>query len=84
MPSHVTGKPNAEQYCMRSADFKNVYGDCRLQSPDFTLKLQGCAKVFRVKLGLCNLGFPYTFLESFFITDHCHVFRFLVTCWSLP
>ena len=30
-------------------------------SPNFTLKLEGCAKVFRVKLGLCNLRFPYTF-----------------------
>ena len=65
-------------------DSKNVNGNSRLQSPNFTLKLQGCAKVFRVKLDLCNLGFPYTFLESLFITDHCHVFSFLVTCWSLP
>ena len=29
---HVTGKPNAEQYCMMSADSKNVYGNSRLQS----------------------------------------------------
>ena len=44
---------------MMSADSKNVYGNSRLQSPN--LKLQGCAEVFRVKLGLCNLRFPYTF-----------------------
>ena len=71
---------------MMSADSKNVYGNSRLQlqSPNSTLKLQGCAKVLRVKLGLCNLRFPYKLLESFFITDHCHVFSFLVTCWSLP
>ena len=31
-----------------SADSQNVYGNSRLQSPNFTLKLQGCAKVFRV------------------------------------
>ena len=55
MPSHVMGKPNAEQYCMMSADSKNVYGDSRLQSPNFTLKLQGCAKV---KLGLCISRVP--------------------------
>ena len=65
---------------MDPGDYKNVYGTPRLQRPNFTLKLQGCAKVFRVKLGLCNLGFPYTFLESSFITDHCHVFSLLVTC----
>ena len=65
MPSHVTGKPNAEQYCMMSADSKNVYGNSRLQSPNLTLKLQGSAKVFTVKLSLWNLGFPFTFLESF-------------------
>ena len=51
----------------------------KIPRPNFTLKLQGCAKVFRVKLGLYNLGFPYTFLESFIITDHWHVFSFLVT-----
>ena len=45
-------------------DSKNVNGNSRLQSPNFTLKLQGCAKVFRVILGLCNLGLPYTFLPA--------------------
>ena len=69
---------------MDTGDSKNVFGTPRLQRPNFTLKPQGCGKVFIVKLGLCNLGFPYTFLESLFITDHCHVFSFLVTCWSLP
>ena len=44
----------------------------------------GLFNIFRVKLSLSNLGFPYTFLESLIITEHCHVVRFLVTFWSLP
>ena len=37
-----------------------------------------------MKFGLCNLGFPYTFLESTGIIQHCYVFSFLGTYLPLP
>ena len=51
-----------------SANSKKVYGNSRLQSPNFTLKLQGCAKV---KLGLCNPRVPI------------YIFGILFHHWSL-
>ena len=60
---------------MMSVDSKNVYGNPGLQRPNFTLKMS----YLRVKFGLCNLGFPYTFLESTDIIQHCYVFGFLGT-----
>ena len=69
---------------MDPGDSKNVYGTPRLQRPNFTLKLQGCGKVIRVKLGLCNLGFPYTYLESLGSIYQRYVFGFLVTWHALP
>ena len=61
---HVIRKPNAGQYSMDPKDSKNVDGSSRLQRPNFTLKIQGWPKLFRVKVGRCNLGLPCTFLES--------------------
>ena len=49
---------------MNPGDSKNVHGSPKLQSSNFTLKLQGCSQFFRMTLFLCNLGFPYTFSES--------------------
>ena len=43
-PCHVTGKPSAGEYSMDPGDSKNVYGSPRLQSLNFTLKIQGCLK----------------------------------------
>ena len=38
---HVTGKPSAGQYSMDPGDSENVYGNPRLLSLNFTLKIQG-------------------------------------------
>ena len=57
---------------MDPGDSKNVYGNPRLQGPNFTLKMS----YLRVKFGLCNLVFPYTFLESPGSIDYCYVFGF--------
>ena len=65
---------------MMSVYSKNVYENPGLQSPNFTLKMS----YLRVKFGLCNLGFPYTFLESTDIIQHCYVFGFLGTYQPLP
>ena len=40
---------------MDPEDSKNVYGNSRLQRPNFTLKIS----YLRLKFGLCSLGFPY-------------------------
>ena len=77
---HVPKKPNAWQCSMMSVESKNVYGNPGLQRPNFTLKMS----YLRVKFGLCNLGFPYTFLESAEIIQHCYVLSFLGTYQPLP
>ena len=45
-------------------DSKNVNGNPRLQRPSLTPKTFAQPCSFIVNLGLCNLEFPYTFLES--------------------
>ena len=42
-------------------------------------KNTGLFKVLRVKLFLCNLGLPYTFLESMGIIQQCYAFGLLGT-----
>ena len=60
--------------------FQNVYGNPRLQRPNFTLKMS----YFRVKFGLCNLGFSYTFSESSGSIEYRYSFGFLGIRGSLP
>ena len=60
----VIRKPNTGQYSMDPRDSKNVYGRSRLQHPNFIPKIQGWPKFLQCKFGCCNLGLPYTFLES--------------------
>ena len=50
----------------------------------FYTKNTGQLKVFRVKFGLCNLGFPYTFSDSPGSTEYRYVFGFLRTNGPLP
>ena len=57
-------------------DSKNVYGNPGLQRPSLTLKTS--AQPCSFKLGLCNLEFPYTVLESADIIQYCSAFGFNV------
>ena len=65
---------------MMPEDSKNVYGNPRLQSPNFTLKMS-YLKYFSVSFGRCNLKVSAIFLESI---EHCCAFGFLGTCQPLP
>ena len=65
-------------------DSKNVYGNPRLQRPSLTLNTFAQPYSFSVKLGLCNLEFPQTFLESADIIQYCSGFGFPVTWHALP
>ena len=63
-------------------DSKNVDGSSMLQftTSKFFNKNTGLFKVFREKVGCCNLGL----LESTDIIQQCYVFGFLVSWGTLP
>ena len=68
---------------MDPGDSKNVYGNPRVQHPNFTLKMS-YLKYFSVSFRRCNLEVSPAFLESIGIIEHCCAFGFLGTYHPLP
>ena len=58
--------------------------ELQVTTSKFDTKNTGCSRVFSVTFGCCNLGLPYTFLESVGIIQHRYAFGFLGTYQSMP
>ena len=61
---------------MMPIDSENTGETSRLQRPKLKLKIFK-VEYFSIKFGLCNLGFPYTFLESTVVLQQYYALGFL-------